>query len=459
MDGTGTLSLTIHRSPIGTLTLQGPKTGLDHLELLAAPDLVRDWKLNETDGTLAVQFRRHVEGPATLYFRWYTDTKGASSFTGRVPEFSVLGVQREKGYLAIRRRTNVSVDETKRHENLEPMPLASLPDQFRSPDVMKALLSYRYLEHPYDLELKVTRHRDAEVVTTVVDALTAKTLVARDGTCLTQLDCRLRSRTRNPLELSLEPCGDGASVTDILLDDAPASLSHRPDGAIEVSLASLPTAAADEAHRLVVVIRHATRPLGFSGNLSLALPKLGATISKSTWYWSVPDTHRCFGFDGNFNQLHACGASPPDGLPSSGYRGHRIERSLLPAGKILQAGCSYVCTWVEWLPWVLFFAGGLFFVHAALVTLLGCPQTKTCLPALIVLVVVLVLFADHLTAYLPAAGLGIWLYLTILALYVAYVLGCRLRDWLRRRPAPPMTAIETNIARVAPDVEGGGADA
>ena len=458
LEGTVTVDVDIHRKAIGSLVFKGPENTLEHLELIEQGDLVRNWRANKDTGQLQVEFKRNAEGKARLYFRYYTDTKGQSSFTRTVPEFHVEDIARETGFIAVRRRTNVSIEQTKETKNLEAIPLTSIPAQYRTAEVAKALLAYRYLKSPYELELKVTRYKDAAVLTTMIDDVNATTLVARDGNCLTKMTLDIRSRTRDPLEVNLSPCGQ-AKMCEVLLDDKPASLSHRKDGGIEVSLADL-TDTADSSKPLVLYFSHQTKPLGFSGNLSLALPTLGATIKQIRWNLSVPEDRTFFGFVGNHNAVSGGGGSSPIRLNNGGYRRYQLTRALLPKNKMLNVQCHYLCRTVQWLPWVLFLFGGMFFVHACLVTLLGGQHTRFFLSSLLVILVVLILFSEQLVKYIEAAATGMSLYVTLLLFYIAFHAAGKVRNrFARTYVRNDMSAVETNIARVAPEVEGGGENA
>ncbi len=457
LEGTVTVDLTIHRKAINSVSIKGPENVLEHLELLEQGDLVRNWKADKTKGLLKVDFKRNEEGSVRLFFRYYTDTKGQSSFTRQVPGFHVKGIDRENGFLAVRRRTNVSITQTKPTKNLEAVPLTSIPSRYRTPEVQKALLVYRYLESPYELELKVTRYKDVAVLTTMIDEVAASTLIAQDGNCLTKMNLKIRSRTRDPLEINLSPCKE-AKMSEVLLDGKPASLSHRKDGGIEISLSDLVNSA-DEAKEMIIVFSHKTSPLVFSGNIALSLPILGATIKELDWTWVVPEDRSLFGFEGNHSTVRRGGSNVPMRISNHGYRRYELSRALLPMKKTLSVQSHYVRRTVQWLPWLIFLAGGLFFVHACLVTLLGGEQTKFYLSALLVILVVLILFSDQLESYTPAAGTGMFLYVVLLLLYTAFLAGGKVRERFLQPYSRNLTAVETNIARVAPEVEGGGDNA
>ena len=457
LEGTVTVDVNIHRKAIGSLLVKGPENTLEHLELIEQGDLVRDWRANKDSGQLQIEFKRNAEGKVRLFFRYYTDTKGQSSFTRTVPEFHIANIARETGFIAVRRRTNVSIEQTKETKNLEAIPLTSIPAKYRTEEVAKALLAYRYLKSPYELELKVTRFEDASVLTTMIDEVEASTLVAKDGNCLTKMQLNIRSRTRDPLEINLKPCG-AAKMCEVLLNNKPASLSHRKDGGIEVSLADL-TDTADKSKPLVLYFSHQIQPLGFSGNLNLSLPPLGATIKNINWSLSVPEDRTFFGFVGNHNAVHGGGSKAPIRL-GGGYRRYRLTRALLAKNKILTVQCHYLHRTVQWLPWFLFLLGGMFFVHACLVTLLGGTNTRFFLSSVLVILVILILFSEQLSRYEEAAATGMSLYITLLLFYVGFLAAGKVRDrFTRPYVRSDLTAVETNIARVAPEVEGGGEDA
>ncbi len=111
-----------------------------------------------------------------------------------------------------------------------------------------------------------------------------------------------------------------------------------------------------------------------------------------------------------------------------------------------------------WFPWLAFFAGGFFFFHACLVTLMDYGNASFYLSSLLVIIVVIVFFANQVSSFLPAMASGISLYALLLAFYLFFKLGKALkRKLVQTHLRPGLSAIETNIARIAPEVEGGGA--
>lgn len=465
VEGTVTMVVTVHRRPIDgvTLRLSGPRPADEpplHLEVLPATDLIRRWHADAGGSTLTVEFRRPVEGEVEFGLTYAADTRGASTFKTTIPVVALASAASERGWVAVRRTTNVSITETARGRELEEIPLSSVPDRFRTPSVSTALLVYHYLAPPFSLALQVTRHPDAPVLTTVVDRADAGSLVTEDGSCMTRVRLDVRTRTRDPLDLDLSPCGADASVAEVLLDGRPASLAHRPGGGLQVSLADLTGPTADEPHAVELTLRHRVPRLGASGGLALALPRLGVPIKEVRWAWFVPDRVHCFSFEGNHGSRTMAQVAAPVPLPHGGYASYGLARSLLPAGAVLRTDCAFVTAWLLWLPGVLLLAAGALTAHAALVTVVGGRHARTLFPVLLVLLVMYVLLGSRLSgAAADLPHLGVMLYLGGLFVVGVWRLGSRLRAWIRARRHRPMTAVETNIARVAPEVEGGGSHA
>ena len=457
MTGTVTIDLSIYRKGISDIAIDGPANTLEHLELLQRGNLVEEWSADEESGDIQLSLRRPKEGNLRLSFLYYTDTKGQSSFKKKVPCFRLRGVNRQWGYVTLRRKTNVSIKAVDSSENLEALPLKSIPRKYQSAAVAKALLAYRYLEPPFDLLVQVTRYRDAEVITTMIDHLKASTLIAPNGNCMTKLDFKIRSRTRSPLSLDFRKCGE-IEIGRILLDGKPTDLSHQEKEIMEVSLSDLKGAAADEASNLTVSYHHKLSPLEFSGNLALSLPSLGATAKELSWTWNVPKTLSFFAFSGNHNKLIRDRGSSPFPINSGAYRKYKMERVLLPKGRALEIESSYISSTVQWFPALLFLLGGILFVHSCLISLIDGQKKSLYLSFLIVAIVILILFSKELHFYFPSAYQGMTLYIIALLLYCCFILGRSLRAALTKNKDRELTAVETNIARVAPEVEGGDSD-
>jgi len=454
IEGNVTCVLSIFRNPIDSVTMRFPEK-LQHFEILQNEN-IRRWRHSTVRGSVHIELKRPIEGTLTIKANYFNDTKGKSSFVGDIPELRIDGTSRETGFLAVRRRTNVSIVETKRGDGLEQISLVSVPRQFESANVKKALLVYRYFRHPATLTLRIDRHPDANVLTTIVDMAQASTLVSKAGACLTRLTLKLRSRTRDAMLFDLSPCGENARVAEIKLNGKSASLSRRDDGQCEISLSQLPPNAADTAYSLEIVIHHATTPLSGSATLALALPRVDVPVTSCKWGIYAPDDFSYFWFKGNGTFQASSGISPPIPLSRGGYRSYTVTRTLLPARAILSFSCAYVKYWLSWLPQILLFLVGTLIGHASLVVLVRGQKRMFFAQILVVLATLIVLFAGQVVPLLPFAVSGVLAYVIVLVVATAFFTGSRLAERRRRTDASPdMTAVETNVARVSSEVEGG----
>src|SRR5204862_383054 len=79
-----------------------------------------------------------------------------------VPELQILGVEREWGHIGINATTNIEITATAK--GLTPIDVKELPAEVWQVAQLPILLSYKYLSHPYELQLDVRRHEDVPVL-------------------------------------------------------------------------------------------------------------------------------------------------------------------------------------------------------------------------------------------------------------------------------------------------------
>lgn len=464
VDGTVRVSLNSYRKPLSKIRIKTlNETKLLNLSLLNIGNTIDKWDSNEEDGTIDIEFRHPQEGNTSLLFIYHSDTGGKSTFKTTIPEFIVEGSKRQNGYIAIRRRTIVEIAIDKKSKTLDEIPLSSVPSEYVNDGVKKSLLIYRYLTHPFNLELSIKRYGDAPVLTTVIDNVEASTIISDNGNCFTKTVYTIRSRTKAPLEFNVATMGAAAAIEEVLLNNEETALSHKSDGTLEVSLATAKSLSADDEILLELWCSHKLNELRFTGSNSISLPTVNAEVKKVNWSLAIPKRYRCFGFFGNYGKISSFTVPVPiasaDHHIRSKYIQYSIERALLPAKTSLVINYSYIKTSVLNVPVLIFFLLGVFSAHAIFLILTREENNSPWLSALVTIIILSILFSRQISNFLPWLFVGLLFYGLLLIFYITYRAGVMLRQWWKNRKTQnykrDLNAVQTNIARVHGEVEGG----
>ncbi|NLX58389.1 MAG: hypothetical protein GXY74_04795 [Phycisphaerae bacterium] len=145
----------------------GPDVRLADLD---GPD-INNWSL--TDQVLSVDLRSKAERQYTLQL---TTEKPMQGERLAIPRLELLDVQRERGYIAIEALSGANVKPAL-GEGITQINLRDLPETM--PDRQAATLAYRYIRHPYQLEVDISSVQSEIVAAaeTLVDIESAVTRV------------------------------------------------------------------------------------------------------------------------------------------------------------------------------------------------------------------------------------------------------------------------------------------
>jgi len=432
------VNINVFRKPLSTFTIKtSSKVSFAHLQLITNNDLVESSIADKENGTIKVNLKHPLQGQLSLFFSYYNDTNGKSSFETSIPDFSVVNSNQESGYIAIRRKTNVEISVKKKSNSLTEIPLSSLPPYYLTNNVKKSLLTYHYLTPPFILELKIKRYSDAPILTTIVDKLNASTTIAENGVCFTNLEFVIRSRTKTPIQFDFKTMGENTSIEEVLLNNSKATISDKGAQLLEVSLNTVKSTNQDKPMTLRLSCVHKTKPPGFAGSQSLSLPLICEEIKKINWSVALPEKYRCFAFFGNYGKRSW--NNPPLPISSSNYnlsrkyRQYGIERALLPANEILTVNYSFINKSITKIPALLFLILGMVVAHSLLQILVSNNSKRPYLSLILVVIIIFALFSNQVRPFTGffIEGIGIWC--LCLTVYLSWKTGCKLRNWWKNR--------------------------
>lgn len=121
---------------------------------------LRDWKTSKADGVqyLDVYLNFGVKGNYILNLV-YERNIGEGSAVAQIPSVTTTGAERENGYFGIAARTNVELAVNKA-ERVTPIDTKELPSTIWGRSAHPILLAFKYLNHPFDITIEVTKHEE-----------------------------------------------------------------------------------------------------------------------------------------------------------------------------------------------------------------------------------------------------------------------------------------------------------
>ncbi len=217
-----------------------------------------------------------------------------------VPGIRIVGTEQEQGWIAISKRPNLEIEPVVRA--LEPVDPKELPSVAHGSQVF---LAYRYLKHPWTLNLKVTRHEYEAVLTTIIQRAHFETVVSAEGASTTELILMVQNNQRQYLELRLPGFGSEAEAKILSLTVAgkPVRPARRGDGTTMIRM--IKSASAKEAFPIRMVYESKERAFSFrSSSHEFVSPAfLDIPVSRTTWTVYLPFGFKHYSFGGNLRPV------------------------------------------------------------------------------------------------------------------------------------------------------------
>ena len=285
MKGAATVEIDVKSGTIVdlSLTLPGNATVLG----VSAPSL-RSHEVREVDGgqSIDLEFTREMDGQFRIEIN-YERIMDGEALESAVPTVSVVGAEVEHGRIAVEALTAVEVRASK-SEQLSSLDINELPQQLVLKTTNPILLAYRYVhaKPPFELVLKITRHKEIEVQVAAIERAAYSTLFTRDGLAVTTARLMVRNSRRQFLRLDLPP---NSQVWSVFVDGKPekpafAGDESTPDGsAILIKMIN-----SSEGFPVDIVYATPAANVGHLGTISSRLPRPDMVVTHTSWNVFLP---------------------------------------------------------------------------------------------------------------------------------------------------------------------------
>ena len=268
--------------------------GIDRLDLDLPADVIildvqgkglRDWSVTRADDRqkLNVELGFEAMGAYTLLLDYERPLPEGSAST-EVPDLRINGVERIKGFVGIDARSSVEV-AAGQLTAVSPMDVRELPPAILGKTDFPVLLGFKYGKEGWRVPLEIRVHDEVELLVTLVDQLSATTVLTPDGRRMTQVIYAMRNNSAQFLRLDLP---DGAIPWSTFVAGRAVKPGRDEDGTILIPLTRSQTSGGDLARFAVemVYVEDGEAPAsGGAGNFAAQLP--GADVPTTSVAWTV----------------------------------------------------------------------------------------------------------------------------------------------------------------------------
>jgi len=311
-----TVTYTIEHAGVDTFTIKVPE-GAKNVDILDDPSI----KLKEKDEdgvTWVVTLQSKRTGAYALYVNFQQDV-ATNVKTIPFGGIEAVGVARETGYLAITSRADVELSVAESDiTNLTPIDGREIPGTYVvGLEGVPILLAFRYVSHPYMIDMGALQHDAAEVTVAVVEAARLSTTLTKEGDMLTDMVCVLRNTRQQYLDLKLPRGARIMGPAFVTYQDSRTGrrvekVTPLRDG--DVTKIPVAQSASVDQNKLEIRLRYGDErkegdggkreKLGRIGTVRLESPFAGIDVMRLGWTLSLPEGYDIIRDLGNVRMIH-----------------------------------------------------------------------------------------------------------------------------------------------------------
>ena len=257
----------ILHSPVRELKLAVP----DNVSVLTvAGQNVQDWRVD--NGTMSIILRGEVVGSYTLRVAYET----AATDAANAPVLRALNVERERGFVGVVAVANVElqagdiVGATQIDARQLPADVVAMTNQ-------PVLLAFRYVGDEFTVPLTIKKHKEVDVLVTIVDSSLHTGMQLNDGRRITKVLYSVRNNRNQFLRLQMPAA---AEIWSVAVNGNTVAPATDEAGQVLIPLVRSASRSSELASFPVeiVYVEKPAAPAPASGELTITLPTCGTAV-------------------------------------------------------------------------------------------------------------------------------------------------------------------------------------
>lgn len=267
---------------------------------------LKHWEKNtDTPGVWNVELQAKTRGNYVLYVA-FEHTMDSGSGDIEFKGIKTLGLEREKGYVAVNPYGNVEIIPLEENiKGVAPIDSTEIPSQFRQGITVPIIWAFKYISHPYSIGLSVIKHLDVEALVTMAESASLVTLVSEEGETINDLTLILKNTRKQFLRLMLP---SGTNVLDAFVGDRSVQLGETEiqvgENKERVTMIPISGAAQPGTHFPVKILYEKKHDdLGYRGRLTMECPRLDVPVMRLAWDLYLPKDYKLNLVSGDLRQI------------------------------------------------------------------------------------------------------------------------------------------------------------
>jgi len=301
LKGSSSIELSVKSGSMMDVSLELPAEV--NLLNLTAPSL-RSYQTVQENGkqVITIFFTQEMDGQFRLESVYERITSEAQEDV-QVPTPKVPNAEIEQGRIAVEALSAVEVQPASVNQ-LSSVDLAELPQQLILKTTNPILLAYKYVQvdPPFELHLKITRHKEIDVQHATIDRANYQTLFTPDGLAVTTARFMVRNIRKQFLRVNLP---HNAEVWSVFVDghsETPA-IATDTESSREFQQVLIKILNSTEGFPVEVVYASPTPKVGSIGKIEGQLPIPDIAVTYTHWDIYLPDGVRYGAISSNMEKV------------------------------------------------------------------------------------------------------------------------------------------------------------
>jgi hypothetical protein len=259
---------------------------------------VGDWSVREEKARqlLDISFEYPFDGTKILTLkseRLLPEETIAADFEG----FEVLESLRESGYVAGVVKSDAEA-EVQEFNNLERIDFQKMPSQLSNLSARPVLFAFKYLRHPFNMVVRITKYEKEEALTSFIDFAKGTTLLMKDGKMVHQITFTMQNLWDQFLRVNLP---EDVSIWSVYVNGKREKASKGDDGRILIPLARSERNFDGSLTPFDIELVYTEEANGFNllGKKKNCFPTTDILINKAEWTLYLPANYDYMNFGGN----------------------------------------------------------------------------------------------------------------------------------------------------------------
>jgi hypothetical protein len=294
---TARLELNVMQNKVNILTLVVPE-GYQVIDV--GGEGIGGWSVREEKARklLAVSFEYPFEGTKILMLKsekLLPEETIVADFEG----FEVLGALRESGYVAGVVKSDAEA-EVQEFNNLERIDFQKVPPQLSSLSARPILFAFKYVRHPFNMVVRITKYEKEEALTSFIDLAKGVTLFMEDGKVVNQVTFTMQNLWDQFLKVNLPT---DVSIWSVYVNGKREKASKGDDGRVLIPLARSERGVdgALKPFDVELIYTEKVETFNFLGKKKNHFPATDILINKAEWTLYLPVNYDYTSFRGNLD--------------------------------------------------------------------------------------------------------------------------------------------------------------